>query len=329
MALPSQVKKIGEQAEALAEQSGIKANSKPLTAVIETSSAVIEPAPATSKVDPDDYKERYSRYKATTDNTIAELRNEVGGLRQEQAANTATIAELRNQVAQKATVTTAPDKSTAGTQDDPAFIKWYGNLAEHIKTDYEKDYLFDQYTIQASMANKPDATSASPDLSALENKIDGVVQYQERTQREMYEDSLDKSFPKDEWITLANGPEWSEFCKQRVSDVDNRTYGQIAQQGDASSNATMTTWVLKQFKQRQNIVDTPADPLAGLVTPEGAGGGSADPIGQINAQTQTFTESQVTQFYVDKSKGKYTDEEYKQIDSQITAAHAAGKVIPG
>ena len=331
MPLPSAVQKIGDAAEAAAEQAGMKTGGKPLQPV-ETASAVInEPA----KVDPSDYKERYSRFKATTDNTIAELRQNIVERDQKLAAQNATISELRTQVAQKTTAQTIPEKSLAGTKEDPAYKTWFDNLSQHLKDEYTEDYLFDQFAIQQSLAPKQEKPAKSNDLSELETRVNNLAQFQEKTKAELYEDEMDTAFPNDEWITLANGPEWSKFCLQTVSAVDGRTYGDIVKQGSESHTAATVTWVLNQFKQHQKSTleantDKPVNALAGMVTPEGSGGGGGDPISEINAQAETFTQSQVTQFFNDvATTKKYSAEQAGAIEKQIMAAQTAGKIIQG
>jgi hypothetical protein len=326
--LPSQVAKIGKAAEALAEETGIKPGSKPLKPV-ETASAIVNKEPA--KVDQNDWKERHARYQTATDATIA-------GLRQELAAANATITELRTQVEQKPVVTAVPAKteSVIGTKEDPAYKEYLDRLPKSVKDDYEESYLFDQFLIQSAASPKQEKPSKSEELSALESKIENVVQFQERTKAELYEDAMDAAFPNDEWITLANGEQWTNFCKQRVSEVDPRTYGEIVKQGNDLHTATTVIWVLKQYKQHLSTLeagdsagDDAATILESQLTPEAAGGGS-DPVTEINAQAETFTQSQVDQFFKDAATTKkYSAEQAQAIEKSIIAAHAAGKVIPG
>lgn len=333
MPLPSAVQKIGNDAEALAVSSGMKQGGKPL-APVETSSAVIEPINEPVKTDQNDYKTRYSNYKKATDQTISELRTNL-------ATTQATLANAQRQnqdllTKLSASTITPPVKevSLSGTKDDPAYKKWFSNLAEHIKDEYTEDYLFDQFTIQQSLAPKQAEPSKSSDYAALENKLNSVVQYQEKTKAELYEDEMDVAFPNDEWITLANGPEWSKFCLQTISAADSRAYGDVVKQGSETHNAAIVTWVLNQYKQHQqstsNTTDSKVDPLMNLVTPEGAGGGGGDPITEINAKAETFTLSQVNEFFKEVATGKkYSAEDADAITKQIMAAQDAGKILQG
>jgi len=325
--LPSQVEKIGKDAEALAIETGIKPGSKPLKPVETSSAHINEPA----KVDPSDYKTRYSNYKATTDVTIA-------GLRQELAATNATINELRNQVAQKqevvaSTTTAVKEESLAGTRKDPAYLAYLDKLPESIKTEYAEDWLFDQFIIQTTAGG---GGGQSEDLAALNSKIDNVVQFQEKTKYELYEEAMDSAFPNDEWIKDPRDKQWNDFCGQRVSAVDSRTYGQLVKEGSQSHTASTVIWVLNQYKQHlstlgagDSVGDDAATILESQLTPDEAGGGS-DPVIEINAQSETFKQSDVDKFFVEAATTKkYTAEEAKAIEIKIIAAHAAGKILPG
>ena len=311
MALPKKIQDISDAAEAAAVESGLKQGDKPMQSV---ENAAVEPAP---KVEQTDYKERYARYKASTDETIADLRATL-------AETQATMAQVQRQNQELLTKLSKPEPVVETV--DP-FKQWFDKLPQQIKDDYEENYLRDQYTIQTSMQQKPEPDSG---LKQLEDRVNRVDQFREKTEVELYEEAMDKAFPDDAWITMTHGKEWSDFCAKRVSDVDTRTYGEIVKQGSDSHSAKSVIWVLKQFEQYKStlVAKKPKNNLDEQLTPEGSGGG--DPIAAINAQTETFTVSQVNKFFKDAATtNKYTAEEATAIEKKIIAAQAAGKIIQG
>jgi hypothetical protein len=339
MPLPSKVKEIGDAAEAAATAAGMKPASKPGIPAAEKPAIAVVPEPAKPgaqpKVDPDDYKERFSRYKTTTDQTIAELRQTLA----QTQATLATVQGQNQNLMTKINVAPAadPDKLAADdkAKDDAAYKTWLGNLPQSIKDEYTEDYLHDQYIIQTSAASQQ--SQASPDnLQQLEQKVERVAQFQEKTEGQLYEEQMDAAFPDDGWITMTQGEAWAQFLSKTVSPVDQRTYGEIVKQGNESKVANTVIWVLQQYKKHQLTLDKTqnttetVDPLANQLTPEGAGGGGADPLAEINANTESFTSTQVNEFFKDvATTKKYSAEEAAAIEKKIIAADAAGKIIPG
>lgn len=325
MSLPSKVQQIGDAAEQQAVESGIKPGSKPAPA---------EPAnkPDNTKVDPDNWSERYKRYKADTDNTISNLRQTLAEVQ-------TTLAEVQNQnseLIQKLVTAPAPaaaadtPKPADPKNDETAFETWLNGLPQKYKDDYTEDYLRDQFYFLQTMPGQQ-AAAAPDNLHELETKVDSIVEFQEKTAQQKYEDTMDEAYPDDGWISMTKEPEWGDFCARTVSPVDRRTYGQIVKAGNETHDATSVIWVLGQYQKYKTDLDATdnsvVDTRETLLTPEGGGGGDA--IEEINANTETYTASQVQRFYQDRTKGKYSDEEFKAIEQSILRAQAAGKITQG
>ena len=332
-ALPKAVQAIGDAAEQAAIDAGIKDGGKPAQAA----HAPAEPAPAINKkVDPDNYEERYKRYKATTDDTINDLRKQVSDLTnsvtQKKQHNSDLVQKLAAASATPATATDTTSKTTADPNDNEvAYKAWLDGLPQRIKDDYTEDYLRDQFFFQSTA--KGQQSAAVPDnLHELEAKVEKVEQFQEKTAAQLYEDAMDEAYPDDGWILATKEPEWGAFCAKTVSPADQRTYGAIVKAGNETHDATVVIWVLGQYQQYKSeleAVDTQtADPRENLLTPEGGGDGG-DPIKELKANAETYTLSQVNQFYQDRTKGKYTDEEFKAIEQSILRAQDAGNIIQG
>ena len=97
-------------------------------------------------------------------------------------------------------------------------------------------------------------------------------------------------------------------------------------------------WVLNQYKQSLDAkqsadatITQQQNPLEGLVSPESATGGTGtDPISELSNQTESFTLSQVNQFFKDvATTHKYSAEQASEIEGRIKAAQAAGNILPG
>lgn len=332
MSLPKAVQAIGEAAEAAAVEAGIKQGDKPLTRLVESPpleiAPVNDPAPA-KKVDPEDYKERFSRYKTSTDQTISELRTNLTQAQQTiaevQKQNQELISQVTNLVATSQTSSPAAEKSA----DDAAYKAWLDKIPQRVKDEYTEDYLKDQYAIHKASAPEAPKVDDSK-YKDLESKVDNVAQFQKKTLAELYEDEMDRAYPNDAWISLTQEPRWAEFCRKKVSDFDTKTYGDVVKSASDSLSAKTVIRVLQQYQNELNTANPElADPLLGQLTPEG-GSGSSDPVRESNAQTETITLSQVNQFFKDRATSdKYSAEEAIDIENRIKAAQAAGKIIQG
>lgn len=329
--LPKAVQAIGDAAEAAAIESGMKPG-KP----VETASsqlAAVASAP-TSKVDQNDYKKRYVNYKKTTDKTISELRQTLATTQATLADTQRLNQELQSSAASSTVVSpSAPAAIPAAASDEltknsPVYLAYLDKLPKSIKDEYTEDYLFDQFVIQSSVGTTGSGTSAMHDL---EEKVNNIAATQEKTVRQLFEEEMDSAFPNDEWIILTERPEWDGFCRQSVSPVDQRTNGQLVDEANRGNASKNIIWVLNEFKKHLQMLDSskPADPLESQLTPEGAGSGTGSPADDISVRTETFTQSQVSKFYVDVTKNVYTPEEAKAIEANILAADTAGNIIPG
>lgn len=312
MPLPSAVQAISDRAEKMAIESGMQTQPTEPAAAPATPEAVT-PAPAPEKVEQDDWKERYSRYRTATDQTIADLR-------QTAANSDNTIAQLKAQLDELANkVNAAPVVETG------SYEQWLEKVPARLKDEYTEEYLRDQYEL--SKLNTPVVDTQH--IKELETKLDGVLKTQEVSAATRYEQAMDAAFPDDKWITMTNGEDWNKFCSQRVSPIDRRLWGDVVKQASAGHDSDTVTWVLRQF---QSTLDTKPpvveeNPLLGQLTPEGGAG--SDPASEADAAAPTFTSSQVTKFYEDVTKRKYTPEQAKDIEQQILAAQKAGKITQG
>lgn len=328
MALPRAVQAISDAAEKAAVDSGIKGMPGE-----SAGNLLATPDPAAPRNDPENYRERFAgltkthqEYKQSTEATMASLRASL-------ATSQQTITQLQSQVQSltaQANAAPAGQVTNANSDNDAGFDEWFKSLPKRLQDEYDEGYLRDQYLIQTT-ANKGKPNSDG--LSALQQKINQLESSQALTAGQAYEAAMDAAFPNDGWITMASGSDWNDFCRETVSPVDTRTWGQIVKQGSDSHNAASVIWVLKQYQQYLSGLNggtAPANPVESLITPDGSGGGTGNPIDSFNAQGTTFTLSQVNKFFKDVATGnKYTAEQAAAIEKQITAAHEAGKILQG
>lgn len=337
MKLPSAVQKIDDEINAAMNQSG--AEKAPGTADIQSidqqnkpvssDPVVSDPQETSKKVDPENWKERFTRYKASTDKTIAELRQLV--------ANTqATVAEMQrmNQelMAKTSQNTDTQTSNTPIDDDETAYKAWLAKLPEHVRDEYEESFIRTQYEIAKATGS---LNTSNPEFDQMKQEFNQIKEKQVKTDRQLYEEALDEAYPDDAWLNMAVGDEWNKFCMQQVSPVDSRSYGVIVEQGNNALDAKTVIWVLREYERylqsNGNNKQNPdiEDPLDSMVTPENGAGAGADPIEDLGEKAESYTVSQVNQFFSDVTKGVYTPEEAKAIETKIVAAQKAGKIVQG
>jgi len=345
MALPKAVQAIGDAAEQAAVDAGMNVpgrqpsevggNPGPAAPAAAPKPTAAPAAPAAvPDPDPDaryaQLDKQFRNYKTTTDQTIFELR-------QQRSTDQAAIADLQSQLAQAkaATVKTVPaaDPNTNPEAFEAGLKAWLAQFPQETVDEYEPSYWRDQYRIKLSTI--PGMQSADYDrLADIEAKAEQAVQYQQKTQFQMYLDAMDAAFPGDAWIKLAERPEWDAFCLQQAGPYSQETYGDVVGRAKGHDSTTLIK-VLKDFQRHLTTLNAGAQPgsnpaLEGLLTPEGGAGGGGDPIEEKNAMVRTFTRSEVNQFFKDvATTHKYTPEQARSIESQIIAAQGANKIIEG
>ncbi len=328
MALPKAVQAVKDQVEA-AEKEATQ-QQQPVPAV----QAVPDPAPA--QVEPnqgDDWEKRFKGLVTTHQQTKQQLEQAQATM----AANQQTIATLQQQVSQlmqsnaqpAPAAEQQPSAQPSGDDLEAGFKAYYDRLPQNIKDDYTEEYLRDQYVMRVAAEPAPAPQAPAPEI---EQRLGSLEQRQEKSDAEKYEEAMDAAYPDDKWIKMTSGGDerWAAFCNQRISPVDERTYGQIVATASQAHDSASVIWVLKEYEKTLDPEPSPGsmtEPLAGHLTPEGdAGGGNA--IQAITPQTQTFSTAQITKFYSDVAMGgKYTVEEAAQIEAQIQAAQQAGTIV--
>lgn len=330
MALPTAVQKISDNAEALAQEAINKSGSQAQPAEGGQQAAPnADPAPkAQSDGDPGNWEGRFKNYKAATDSTISELRSTLSAVQATLAQTQQTNQQLSEQLmAAPSGDNPAP---SATEKDEKAYQDWLARLPENMRDEYEDNYLRDQFAFLQSTTNP---AAEGEVISTLKNQVEELTATQTRTKVERYEDALDEAYPGDAWINLTKEPEWNDFVGGQISPADRRTFGEVVGQGSASHDASTVIWVLQQYEQHKSALNSGSNnapnPLEMQLSPDTAGAGS-DAVASISEQAESFTLTQVNQFFTDvATTKKYTAEEAAAIEKSIQKAQAAGKIIQG
>ena len=331
MPVPEAVRKQGEESERLAQEAGLIPGAQPVDEHGNpVTAAPAAPAATVTPIDPDgQYKQletQHRNYKASTDQTIHELRQQVSSDKAELAALQSQINELKAKPAPVVTTPATPEDFESGLK------AWLALIPKNELDEYTDDYWRTQYIIKTTpVAGQQDFTDTSR-LDALENRVNQSEQVQEKTDFDKYLDEMDAAFPNDSWVKMTQGDQWSDFYNTKISPYSEETFGNIVESAKGR-DAKKLIKVLTDFQahlSRLNADGGNVDPLLGQITPDGGAGGSGNVIDEANARVSTFTESQVDKFYKDAATGnKYTPEQYADIEAQIKAAAQAGKIIPG
>lgn len=324
MTMPSAVRKASEESERLAVEHGLKPGQgdeeqgKQQQQAAPATPAPAEPAKPTEEVD---WEKRFKNYKKETDQTISDLRETVGVSQNQLAESQRQIQEMIKAQQEKPVETEKPDKE-----------KFLESLPAEMREKYEPEFLESM-----SQLNSIQMTSIIGDLQRQIDELKGDVSQvstnHQLTAREQYYKDLDDKEP--DWEKIGAEEAFIEYLNTPVSEFDTRTYHQVLSDADASNDAATVLKIIAAYKKDAGIADPEVTTTQGnntleeLASPD-AGNGSASVIEDIGPQTEAFTESQVTKFYADCTKGNvYTNEEAIAIEKKIQAAQQAGKISPG
>lgn len=325
MNMPSAVRKAGEESERLSVEHGLKPGQgneeqgkQQQQAAPATPAPAAEPAKPTEEVD---WEKRFKNYKKETDQTIADLRETVGASQNQLAESQRQIQEL---------IAAQQEKPPAETEK-PNKEKFLESLPAELRDQYEPEFLESM-----SELSRIQMTGIIGDLTKrlenLEGNVEQVSNNQQLTARERYYKELDEKEP--DWEKIGAEKAFIEYLESPVSDFDSRTLGQVLKTADGSNDAATVLKIIAAYKKDAGTADAggtttqEVDTLEELASPD-AGNGSANVVDDIGLQTESFTESQVEQFYADWTKGKYSQADAVAIEKKIQAAQQAGKILPG
>jgi len=327
MAVPQQVRKQAEQSEQLAIEHGLKEGQGNEEEGVKAVKAI--PASPAEVTDPpaENWETRFKNYKASTDETIRELRGDLSVSQQQ-------ITQSQQQV-QELIAKAQEQKPALNSEDDPSKINNGEFDLDSLPADMREKYE-DEFLLSMSKMNKVQMTGIIGDLQKrldnLEGSIDTVQTTQAKSARDLYYDELDDKEPNWELIGAEQG--LTKYLLEPVSEFDQRPLKVIFDEADANNDAKTVLKILAAYKKTGAVdpgVNNPQDnpnALDELVSPE-VGNVSGSVIDDIGVHTESFTESQVMKFYSDVTKNDYSAEDAAAIESKIMAAQKSGNILPG
>jgi len=315
MAVPQQVRKQAEQSEQLAIEHGLKEGQGNEEEGVKAVKAI--PASPAEVTDPpaENWETRFKNYKASTDETIRELRGDLSVSQQQ-------ITQSQQQV-QELIAKAQEQKPALNSEDDPSKINNGEFDLDSLPADMREKYE-DEFLLSMSKMNKVQMTGIIGDLQKrldnLEGSIDTVQTTQAKSARDLYYDELDDKEPNWELIGAEQG--LTKYLLEPVSEFDQRPLKVIFDEADANNDAKTVLKILAAYKKTGAVdpgVNNPQDnpnALDELVSPE-VGNVSGSVIDDIGVHTESFTESQVMKFYSDVTKNDYSAEDAAAIESKI------------
>lgn len=306
MALPIQVQKQADEAEALAKQ---------LEGHLE------EPAPTEPQVVPpavnaggqggtqeggnhpksDDYEQKYRTLQGIFSANKAKLEQQV-------REREAQLQDLRRQVEELTAKQTKEPSVQFGTDEDRA------NFGDDFVALVERG-------VQArTQEYRQEISSLKSQLEQMGGRLQEVDQSVEVSRHAALLADMDTLVPG--WREQNVNQEFLDWL-QVVNPVFGMTHGDILNNAIAAHDSARAAEVFKAFPGygRQK---SPQKTLAQQVSPSRGHSGGSGPKGQ-----RAFTESQVARFYDDWRRGLYTDDKAKAIEQEIEQAYASGRIVAG
>lgn len=320
MANPSSVKKQAEQATKL--QKELIDGSAPAPDKEQKQPPVESPAPGESnpdlnqkidleipapdlskdKVPQDDWKERFARYKASTDAELHRLRTE-----------------------QPDTVAAAVQKALAEERS-----KHEQEMAQQHEAESNKitDDEIEEYGPELiGLIQKASKSELAKDLLDLRSRMDrleqgqsNVVEKTQKTQKQLFFENLSRDVPN--WRAHNNDSRFNEWLDTEMPGTGHtrRSFLDTAyEDGDAVRVASFfTSWESRSAPSGKPRIDQHIQPDNSRASGDG-----------YVPEQKTYTGAEVSAFYRDKREGKYRgrEEEARRIESDIILAGQQGRVI--
>jgi hypothetical protein len=275
-----------------------------------------------AKTDPEDYKARFASYKAATDNTIREQREQISGLTTQLTQLNQQMEQLKTQMADPPAQPSMPDIDDDDLSDVP----------KEILENYDEAWIRDMKRMNKGLLVKAIAQLRA-EIADIKGSVTKVTQSATESAKTRFYADLDDDpvFGKGKpyfWEKFDPDPAFRKWLSSQVDEtIDQRQWGVVLQQSIDANNASGVKRVLQEF-MKQTGRSTPENTqqnnqpsgLDNLIAPEAGGGGDVG-----DSQPETFSQSYVQKFYTDWSKGKYTDEAAKAIERRIQR----GRVVEG
>lgn len=249
-----------------------------------------------TKVDPEDYKERFSRYKATTDNTIHGLRTDLSAERDRNQELEERIATLEGVLA------SAPAPKGPGVE----------------LTEDELDLLDEETAavvakiVDARMKPLQERQKATDSELARDRQI--RVANQEKQRQDDFKARLSEQVP--DAATVDADPAFRKWLSE-PDPASGRVRLELARAAKSNDDVERVasfyrTWLAEQGR---------ADPREELISPSrAADAGQTGPTGKV------WTRAEIKGFYQAKREGQMSSDEAQRIEQDIFAAQREGRI---
>lgn len=295
MAIPTQVRKQGEAAEALAQEHLLGGPSKKATPEAVKAAPSAEPA-----ADPGNWEKRFKGLKKTHDITVSGLRKELREL---------TIKFDGLQKAPAATPAAAP------SQVDIMEV-----LTDEERKEYSPQFLDMVTRLAARVAG------AGGSESALESRISNLESTSTETREDTFWSAITKALPN--WRKLQATEDMQAWLLE-YDDLLGMVRTQAIAQAQETLDASRVIAIFKSYSApaQSGILD---EAEASLIAPDEGGGDGGLPLA---SDEKIWKVSEVKDFYkrlaLGKFKGKDGRERAKQIELSIEKAREDDRIVNG
>ena len=336
MAVPKQVKKQVEEAEALAAELG-------LVPATPAEADVVELAPTADPVAEDPPAEPVAEDPPAepdpTPDQVAEQKFKTlqGKYNAETQALNEQLSVMRSQIETQNTVLAAMQQAPAA-DPEPAPAEVTSVISEAEVSDYGED-LLDLIGRKALLSLNPALEQIGQRLQALEQGLGGVQQKAVLSDREKVYAALNESVPS--WKELNKSTEFRAWLNEADPYVGAQRGALLTQAFDENATDRVVAFFKGYLNEQTTVqtVDTVPTPAATpvtqaaqvdletLVSPGGAQEAAPASAHGDNAG-RMYTQNEIATFYSDVQKGKYRgkDAEKLAVEQDIIAAATLGRI---
>ena len=257
----------------------------------------VEATKEKAKVDPEDYKERFSRYKATTDSTIHGLRSELSVERDRNQDLTSRVQTLEEALA-----------------SNPAPTNGMG-----VQLSEDELELLDEET--ASVVAKIVAAQVKP-LQDRQKITDDELERERRLRAESAAVKKSQDFQTrltdvvGDALEIDKDPAFRQWLANIDSD-SGHTRIELARAAKANDDVRRVASFYQDWLAEQGR----ADPREEMISPNRAADvGSSQPTGRM------WQRGEIKSFYQAKREGKIAKDEVSRIEQDIFAAQREGRI---
>jgi len=292
MAVPKAVKRQAEEAQRLFEQRNgdpepvVHTDPPPTDQTPEPPEVETDPPAAPVEAKPENWELRYRNYKAGTDETIHQLRQENAALRGE-------VASLKEQA--------DAGKSQPGFLSDEE-LEEYGDLAGIIER------------VAKQMVER--------ELAPTRQKVESIAERSAETERERFEDGLTKRVK--DWRVINEDPKFIAWL-QEVDDFSGQQRTTLIHNAAAQRDIERVAAFFAAFKEQPGgTPPTRRDPRARELP--GTHRGDSEPPASSQKRTYSNAEIRELYDQKRRGAYRGRDQEWRAIEADISAAVAEGRI---